>query len=226
MNMKILLTMIILLMIGVSSAQDIRMVILNPQSVFTVNQSEPINYYVGVQNKNNVNITINIVSPTTKNILNFNSPQDISLKPNETSYINFTIKAEHNETISIPVSFSNGNQTGTLSQTIIVKVIQPITSTPQSSGGSSSSSGSKSNLIKNQTNVQNDSKVNYTDKSNPTKPKKNDMIPTLEKESEKKESNWSFIWIIVVIVLSIIMIFIYLKIRKKSKVTLTNAETS
>jgi hypothetical protein len=225
--MKKILFLTLLLMISLSSAQDLRMVLLNPYATFNLNDSQSLNYYVGVQNKNDFAISINVTKPDTNYSFAFTTTQNLILEVNQTGYINFTYSPLDNETITIPVKFSNGNQSGFLSSTTMVFINKEQVNVPEevaSSSGSGSSSGGGFHPALVPTAI-NKSLNNNNSESIPETPKLNETIPVESKE--KQLPDWFFIvpWIAMVVFVIIVIVvikFISMKGGKKNEKRINN----
>lgn len=141
--------MILLVLCMSIVAAELRVVLTTPQAKFTVINGESVDYYVGVENKNNFTINVDIV-PNALNIVFYNDTS-FELQPNETRDIMYTITANEtgNYTKTISVTYSGNNEDFTLQQQIyfIVSDIE------QESSTSSSSSSKKSSKTRNVTTV-------------------------------------------------------------------------
>lgn len=118
MKQHIIIVSVLILMSLVSA--DIRVVLNNPQIVFTNITGSNFQYHLGVENKNNYTTQIVIMPPDNLN-LTFDSPLTFELLPNESRKINYTgtILKYGNYTEQILVKFSGNNETFTWSSNLI-----------------------------------------------------------------------------------------------------------
>jgi len=95
------------------------MSLTTPSVTFRLNESDSINHYVGIANKNPFPIKIIIDIPEDLDIT-FHNITIFELEPNQTRNIHYTIKAnEHgNFTYFIPVQFKSENQSFSLQSKI------------------------------------------------------------------------------------------------------------
>jgi len=98
-------------MLLINLASTLEMSITTPSQTFRVNQSDTINHYLGVENKNPYPIQIQIQPPEKLNII-FHNTLNFTLQPNKTRNINYTITPnEHgNFTHFIGVMFISEEQ--------------------------------------------------------------------------------------------------------------------
>lgn len=134
-------------------AADLRIVLTTPQAKFTVINGESIDYYIGVENKNNFTINVDIV-PSDLNIVFYNDTS-FALQPNETRNVMYTITVNEsgNYTKTISVTYSGNGETFTLQQQIYFEVSDVEKASPSTTSSSSGSSSKKTSKSKNVTTV-------------------------------------------------------------------------
>lgn len=81
---------ILLIVLFMSSISALRMTLTTPQVTFNENVTSLVNYHLGVENKNNYTISIQI-NPPTDLIINFSDPLNFTLEPNQSKNIDYTI---------------------------------------------------------------------------------------------------------------------------------------
>lgn len=179
-------------------AADLRIVLTTPQAKFTVINGESIDYYIGVENKNNFTINVDIV-PSDLNIVFYNDTS-FALQPNETRNVMYTITVNEsgNYTKTISVTYSGNNEDFTLQQQIyfIVSDVEKESST------SSSSSSKKTSKTKNVTTVNTAADFEVVATNNDenieeplTSTQHNITITSTDdsSDSKKKGKTWSYI---------------------------------
>lgn len=158
MKQQILIVISLIFLISLVSA-DIRVVLTTPQVTFINVTGSEFKYYLGIENKNNFILNIEITPPENLSI-SFYNPLNFSLEPNESRNINYngTITRSGNYTESIKVTYSGNDTSFALSSNLIFIVpndnITLVTEEPVNLGGNSNDE-STSVQIKKKTNVSN-----------------------------------------------------------------------
>lgn len=126
-NKKIAIVGIILFIIlNVVSAEDkLSVSLTTPKVVFTGQMGEVKEYYIGVRNRNDFKININI---TPQEDMTFEETS-FSLNPNEEKQAKYkiTLTKAGNYSLMVPVKFEGNNNTFSLAQQIILSDIKAST---------------------------------------------------------------------------------------------------
>lgn len=120
---KLFFSLLTILLINVIMVSALRTTLLYPQATFRVNQSTPIDYYIGVENKNPYPMNITYILPDSLEIY-FHDSLYFELQPNETRISNYTINTDNagNYSEYISVLFNGNGTSFSLQQSLFIYV--------------------------------------------------------------------------------------------------------
>lgn len=220
MKNKLYLLLGALLLISLVSA-DFRITLTTPSVTFNTNLSEVASYYVGVENKNEFPININILAPTDL-LISFEGDTSFELLPNETKDVPFSIKINTTGAYSkdITVSYSGNGSSFSVSE----KLLFNIPEIGESSSSTKKSSGSSSTKTTTNTDGTETTEVNITDSLNVNESSGIGDAHITDEILPEEENSISKLILIFAVVLVILVGVFYFMSKEKKEVTEENKE--
>jgi hypothetical protein len=227
-----LVTIILALTIITLVNAELRLTLLTPQVTFHKIVGDNANYFISVENRNSFDVKITLKPDSDLN-MQFDSPTEFILAPNESKIVNYNItitkSGNYSNSIAVQYTSSEDNSTFALSQAIVFFVddVQQTPTQSVSSDSSSSSSGGGGSISSGTKKTQNatfntsvSSTVSDVDtcKGDTCSLNSNETVDTHETVTANEQTFLQKYWVYIVIILIVlIIVIISFLINKKNK---------